>query len=212
VLLRAFECRPLIEPVALAAAKRLQADAYVRGGHLREGALTREGWLPWHDRSAAHRVRWFGSYDEDGRLVAVATKISGGPLPALHLMGDDRPAALDGCPPERIAEPAGVAKAPDAPRIATLHVYRAMYHDSLRGGDRFWVMSVIPAMRATLERALPGAITVGTRAIRLDGAYPGTHPETLAYPAWGVVGDFTAQLRAAGRDAVADFMDDGIRA
>ncbi|WP_433378942.1 hypothetical protein ACQPZX_12600 [Actinoplanes sp. CA-142083] len=207
----AFECRALVEPVALAEAKGLQADAYVRSGHLPAAALTREGWLPWHDRAAAHRVRWFGTYDAGGRLVAVATKVSGGSLPTLRLMGDDRPAALDGCPSELIAEPSGVAKAPHVPLIATLHLYRAIYHDSVRRGDRLWVMSVIPAVRATLERVLPGAVTVGARPIRLAGAYPGVRAETVVYPAWGAVDGFTAQIRAAGNDEVADFMDDGIR-
>ncbi|GIF22070.1 hypothetical protein BJ973_002397 [Actinoplanes tereljensis] len=197
-----YECRPLSDP---AAAKRLQGEAYVRHGHLPASELTSEGWLPWHDEIPAERVHWFGSFDAAGMLVAVGRRMvtdSTGSLslPAARLMA--APPAGDG-----VVELSGVAKAADAPGVATLHLFRALYRESLRCGDRLWVMSVVPSLRATLERIAPGGITIGPDPVRMSGVYPGVRADVLAYPAWGVVGTFTASIRAAGVPEIADFME-----
>ncbi|WP_328472536.1 hypothetical protein OHA21_10170 [Actinoplanes sp. NBC_00393] len=71
-----YECGLLTGPAAIAEAKRLQGQAFVRHGHLPPQALTAQGWLPWHDRIDAGRVRWFGAYSAAGDLAAVARKIS----------------------------------------------------------------------------------------------------------------------------------------
>ncbi|WP_433833165.1 hypothetical protein ACQP2E_18115 [Actinoplanes sp. CA-015351] len=207
-----FPCRVLTGAGEIGAAKRLQGAAYVRHGHLAPEALTSEGWLPWHDQVEPGRVRWFGVHDADG-LLAVARKIAGTvSLP---------PAAPAGISRDRLVEVSGVAKADHADRAATLHVYRGIYQDSVRRGEQMWVMSVIPALRATLERVAPGGISFGQRAVRVADVHPQVGPDVVVYPAWGLVDGFTARIRAAAdreSDAgrrrfllgVADFMDDGI--
>ncbi|MEU8239139.1 hypothetical protein AB0C07_12905 [Actinoplanes missouriensis] len=101
-----YECRLLTG----AAAKRLQGAAYVRLGHL--PALTEEGWLPWHDRVDAARVRWFGVHDESGGLVAVARKITVDgsgltSLPTIALMGTS---PAEGAGASRSTEVMGAAR------------------------------------------------------------------------------------------------------
>ncbi|MBB2949156.1 hypothetical protein FB565_008961 [Actinoplanes lutulentus] len=201
-----YQCRLLTGAEEIAAAQRLQGQAYVRHGHLAAEALTSDGWLPWHDQVEAGRVRWFGVHDADG-LLAVAKKIVS--LTAAAPVGDG------------LVEVSGVAKADRADLAATLHVYRAIYQDSVRRAERMWVMSVIPALRATLERVAPGGISFGQRVVRVADVHPQVRPEVVVYPAWGLVDGFTARIRAsADRESdaprrqflhgVADFMDDGI--
>ncbi|MET0422308.1 MAG: hypothetical protein ABW046_00440 [Actinoplanes sp.] len=243
-MFRPYECRAVTAPAVLAAAKRLQGEAYVRDRHLPAEALTPQGWLPWHDRGPAARACWFGAFDETDALVAVAGRIGGEAvagrmgngaaagvsegqiggevvLPAIRLMGDDLPETIKGCPAGLVAELTGVAKAPHAPLSATLHVYRELYRACVRGGDRLFVMSVVPALRATIERVLPRAVTISPRAVPVQATYPGVRADVVAYPAWGAVATFTAGIRAAAADApepahrtflagVATFMDEGI--
>ena len=200
----AFACRPLRGPEAIGAARRLQAAAHVRHLHLSPADLTPEGWLPWHEESDG-QGRWFGAHDPGGRLVAVALKT----LKITTLVYGRSP--LPGT-----VEVSGVAKVAGAPLSATMHLYRAMYHDSLRSGDRRWVMSVVPALRATLERVVPGGVTVSPVAFPVADTHPQVRPHVLVHPARALVDGFTARIRAvAGNDerraflhGVADFMDD----
>ena len=144
-------------------------------------------------------------------------------LPTLGLLGANRPAALTDalrqCPPDRVVELSGVAKRPHAPLIATLLVYRALYQDSLRCGDRLWVMAIMPALRTTLGIVAPGAITISPLAVPMRDGYPDLPPHLHVHPAWGRVDTLTAVLHAAADAAdeagyqqflrvVATFMDD----
>ena len=203
-----FRCRVMTDPAEIAAAKRLQGEAYVRHGHLDAARLTPEGWLPWHDDPPA--AAWFGVFG--ARLVAAARLIGPGRLPALAH-----------CPvpgPGPVVEPAGLAKAPGAPLIATLLIYRAFYRESLRRGDRWWVMTVAPALRATLRVVVPGALTIGSRAVTMQEQFPGVRVGAYAYPAWGEVSALTDGIRGVAAAAgdreygsflrkVADFLGEG---
>lgn len=116
-----YECRLLTGAAAIGAAKRLQGAAYVRHGHLPARALTEDGWLPWHDRVAADRVRWFGVHDEAGGLVAVAQKITVdgrglASLPAIALLDTSPAEGLGTSRPADVASAARPAAAvPAAP-------------------------------------------------------------------------------------------------
>ncbi|BBH69496.1 hypothetical protein ACTI_61810 [Actinoplanes sp. OR16] len=170
-----FISRVLAGDAAIGEAKRLQGRAHVRYGHLAASSLTPDGWLPWHDRVA----RWFGVYAADGRLAAVASKISRGSAGG-------------------VIEASGVAKAAGVPLDATLVLYRAMYHDSLDRGERVWVMTVIPPVRAVLERFMEGGIVVSPRTVEVAELHPEVRPGVVVHPAWGVVDGFTDRIRAAG--------------
>ena len=204
-----FRCRSLTDPAEIAAAKRLQGRAYVRQGHLPPESLTRDGFLPWHDDPPADRVTWFGVFGAGGDLVATGRMITGDRLPAL--LG--RPGGPG------VVEPAGLAKEPGAPPVATLLIVRAFYRDSLRRGDRRWVMTVAPALRTTLCRVVPGAITIDPRPVAMREQFPDVRPEAYAYPASGEVAGFVPGIRSfaasvGGDDAyrrflygVADFLE-----
>jgi hypothetical protein len=188
-----LECRALTSPATIAAAKSLQGRAYVHQRHLSEDGLTPEGWVPWHDHPPADRVRWFGVFGPDGELVSVGRKVvSDGTgldsLPAVKIMGVEQPSALASalrdCPPDRVVEPSGVAKLAHAPLIATMLIYQALYQDSVRCGERLWVMTVMPVLRTTLRIVTPGAIRFSPRAVAVLNDYPGMRPQVRAYPAW----------------------------
>jgi hypothetical protein len=228
--LASYECRALASPATVAAAKNLQGRAYVQQRHLHADGLTPEGWVPWHDHPPADRVRWFGVFGTDGKLVAVGRKVVSdgtGPdsLPAVRIIGTEQPVALASalrqCSPDCVVEPSGVAKLAHAPLIATMLIYRALYQDSVWCGDRLWVMTLMPVLRTTLRIVTPGAIKISPRAVAVLNDYPGIRPQVRAFPAWGEVGAFTDEIRAvaeATHDAeyrrflhtIATFLDDGI--
>jgi len=80
-------------------------------------------------------------------------------------------------------------------------------------------MTVAPALRATLRVVVPGALTIGPRAVTIKEQFPAVRAGAYAYPAWGEVLALTDGIRgvaAAVDDAeygsflhgVADFLDE----
>jgi hypothetical protein len=201
-----YDCRVLTTAASVAAAKVLQGQAYVEHRYLSRDRLTPEGWVPWHASPPADRVRWFGVFGTDGDMVAVGRKIviddtGVGSLPVMGLMGSDQPAALASavrqCSPDEVVEPSAMAKVRNTPLIATLLIYRALYQDSMRCGDRLWVMTVMPVLRTALQIVTAGAITVGAHPVSVLNDYPGMRPDAHAYPAWTEVGTLLYRMRAA---------------
>jgi hypothetical protein len=229
--LASYDCRILTTAATVVAAKTLQGQAYVQHRYLSADRLTPEGWVPWHASPPGARVRWFGTFGTDGKMVAVGRKIviddtGVGSLPAIRLMGTDQPAALASalrqCSPDQVVEPSAIAKLPNMPLIATLLIYRALYQDSIRCGDRLWVMTVMPVLRTTLQVVTAGEITVGAHPVSVLNDYPGMRPDAHAYPAWTEVGTLPYRIRAAADatenaeyrqflHAGATFLDEGIR-
>jgi hypothetical protein len=201
-----YTCRLLTTAATVAAAKTLQAQAYVQHHYLSADRLTPEGWLPWHASPPAARVRWFGTFRIDDTMVAVGRKIviddTGiGSLPAIGLMGGDRPTALASAlrrwSPHEVVEPSAIAKSSTTPLMATFLIYRAFYQDSMSRGERLWVMTVMPALRTTLRIVTAGAITVGAHPVSVLNDYPGMAADAPAYPAWTEVSALPHRMRAA---------------
>jgi hypothetical protein len=185
------ESRILTEESEILAARRLQAEEYVRVGYVPASAVTDEGtlnpvvdpWVPYSDH--------FGAFDGDGVLRATARVISNrvaARLPTLLLPTVDPVLRdrLEAFPPGALGEIAALARDRAAGREFPRALFRAMWLFALESGLAVYVLSVDVLVLRTLRAMDPGLFRLAGRE--------SPAPVRPVYPVWLEVADITPEI------------------